>query len=92
MGRKLDDAHRRRLESQEATALKMRVSEDRIKTAIIACKWPVEVRPSPIDLDTCCWMLGLGIFDSQGGCFSSDNGGVRRRLKRLERSIECCCK
>jgi hypothetical protein len=43
VGRKLEDATRRRLESQEATALKMRVSEDRIKTEIIAVKWPVEV-------------------------------------------------
>ena len=48
LGRKLDDADRRRLESQEATALKMRVSEDRIKTAIIACKWPVQVWLSPV--------------------------------------------
>lgn len=43
-GRKLDDEQRRRLERQEATALKMRVSEDRIKTAIIAAKWPIPVR------------------------------------------------
>lgn len=42
-GRKLNDENRRRLERQEATALKMRVSEDRIKTAIIAVKWPIPV-------------------------------------------------
>lgn len=43
-GRLLNDAQRRRLEAQEATALKMQVAQENIKDAIITAQWPVQVR------------------------------------------------
>ena len=45
-GRLLNDAQRRRLEAQEATALKMQVAEENIKDAIITAPWPVQARLS----------------------------------------------